>query len=851
MDSLELERELEREAVEAQPKNLVEWSDKYLAADADLTKWPWRGDTWPVAAAEIEAEQGAEMLRLSSAAVEALEVSNSAGKDAPRLHFDVEEGRIVTEEEQRTIDKAAEVVAEARQLEDYAFKEWRNFSTETQFEEQQKAERAAWQEYAAEKAADSDRPEDQIVWASEFVPAADPLKGFSLHASDVEQMHQGGNFPQLLRVSLAALDERQKNGHNCQTGEEIHPLNPDFFHVDQAAGYVVTKEEQQLIERISHGRDDPDPTKPKGTKQTHENTNEKGAQPMIIEGNKLNPCSRSGSSANLAEHLQRTDTNEKAAVLEIRGFASDDLAGAFNEINATAAATRASKAAYHAKINPMKGETLTEEQATAAADKLEKALGFEGQPRALVEHVKDGRQHFHVVWSRIDLEKGKAIDTPENYRTHERVAVELENDFHLTPTPTRAHERKPEQSRPEQNAEKWQYQQAERLQTKTPREQKAEITALYGAAKDGKELQAALADHGYTLARGDKEGILLVVDERGGFASLTRRVEGAKKAEIEAKTADIDRAKLPTLDQARGLVNVKAEQIEQRQGQPADLMEALEKRKYILARASAEDVRTYAKLRETAKEDGFAKLPPELREGQLCAVSKAGRVVFLSERTTGLPADQIKTQLKAVEAASLPDVRLAAATNKMAENLKAEAKTQDHIEGRAADKLRAELSGARLTDQEKRDQIALQKLSKTAAQIEGRAERGALRVIGCTLNKAGAVLDGVAKVAEAILDLFAPPVPRKITPQEMARSKEAFEEYKTQLRAEEKATAALDRISEQVRQDKTLTYADMASLGRASLEELKMRGDDALIAMCRRREEENERDGFGGRRMER
>ena len=36
----------------------------------------------------------------------------------------------------------------------------------------------------------------------------------------------------------------------------------------------------------------------------------------------------------------------------------------------------------------------------------------EGQPRAVVFREKDGRRHAHVVWSRIDAGKMKAINLP-------------------------------------------------------------------------------------------------------------------------------------------------------------------------------------------------------------------------------------------------------------------------------------------------------------------------------------------------------------------------------------------------------------------------------------------------------
>lgn len=40
---------------------------------------------------------------------------------------------------------------------------------------------------------------------------------------------------------------------------------------------------------------------------------------------------------------------------------------------------------------------------------MENKLGLSGQPRAVVFHVKKGREHCHVVWSRIDLDKMRAV----------------------------------------------------------------------------------------------------------------------------------------------------------------------------------------------------------------------------------------------------------------------------------------------------------------------------------------------------------------------------------------------------------------------------------------------------------
>lgn len=558
---------------------------------------------------------------------------------------------------------------------------------------------------------------------------------------------------------------------------------------------------------------------------------------MIIKGNKVNPCRRCGTSRSLAEHLQRTDTNELVEVQELRGFASGDLDGAFAEINGTAAATRAAKAGYHAKINPNLSETLTKEQALEAADALEHELGFDGQPRALVCHVKEGRQHFHVVWSRIDLEKMRAIDTPENFAAHERVARRLERDFELSPV-RGVHGREQDTVRPERNSPEWEYQQADRLKGKSPREQKAEITALYAKAKTGAELQEALAEAGYTLAAGDKKGVYLVVDERGGFASLTRRVEGVKAAEVREKLADLDPKKLPTLDEARGQQTERqaAAEIEEkaRPGQPSskaaaaifaayqdtktapEFMSALSVKSCLLARVSAADEKHYADLREQARESGLTRLPPALKEGECVVVNQYGNALRLTERNTGAKREEIAGRLKELDGQAVPTVAAAMEQNRFAENLKGQAKAQEREERRAT--WEAEHPAGRY-------EKATENLAGISRDIGG----GGVQVVG----GAARLADSVMSMAEKILDLLCPPSPRTITPQEMFRNKEARLEREEQLEAEKKRDAALGRIAESTRRDNCVYAADLYSLSRRDLEMLRDRGDAALADLCR------------------
>ncbi len=47
-----------------------------------------------------------------------------------------------------------------------------------------------------------------------------------------------------------------------------------------------------------------------------------------------------------------------------------------------------------------------------AISDIEIKIDLVGQPRVIVFHEKEGRRHAHCVWSRIDVEKMKAINLP-------------------------------------------------------------------------------------------------------------------------------------------------------------------------------------------------------------------------------------------------------------------------------------------------------------------------------------------------------------------------------------------------------------------------------------------------------
>lgn len=427
---------------------------------------------------------------------------------------------------------------------------------------------------------------------------------------------------------------------------------------------------------------------------------------MVIKG------SARGGAASLAKHLARTDTNEKMEVRELRGVCAEELTDALLEMEAVASGARTKRPFYHASINTRADEILTPEQEQRAIDRLEEELGLKDQARAVVAHVKEGRAHLHVVWSRIDLETMKAIPDSHNYRRHELVARELEREFGHERVQG-AHIEREGVPRPERTPTHAEMMQAERTGL-TPQEAKAAITALWQRTDDGKSFAAALNEEGWILAAGDRRDFV-VVDRHGEPHSLARRVEGAKAAEIRARLADLDRDALPSVAEARALQEERAAREPERDGKgpPANL-----DRDPAVTAGMAWDDRVAAAAIDQAK----------AQEQQEAAARKA---------------EAAKAVLTITPAA----VRADLAAEKAQE--RAEATRARDAAGEARWRERAEDS--------------------RAAAEKPKPEGGAPNVAGGVAKLA----DGVANLAGGVIDFFVDGPPKPPTPAEQERQAEA------------------------------------------------------------------------------
>ena len=140
---------------------------------------------------------------------------------------------------------------------------------------------------------------------------------------------------------------------------------------------------------------------------------------MILKG------SQRAGAKQLASHLLNDRDNDHVTTLELRGFVASDLRGALSECHAISKATKCKQFMFSLSLNPPKHHSAAEADLLAAADKAEKSLGLEGQPRAVVIHEKEGRRHAHVVWSRIDSEKLTAVNLPFYKERLKKLSKEL------------------------------------------------------------------------------------------------------------------------------------------------------------------------------------------------------------------------------------------------------------------------------------------------------------------------------------------------------------------------------------------------------------------------------------------
>lgn len=271
-------------------------------------------------------------------------------------------------------------------------------------------------------------------------------------------------------------------------------------------------------------------------------------------------ASRAGGR-ELANHLLNAEKNETVKIFAVESTVSQNLYGAFQEMEAVSSGTRCKKPLYHLKISPdPKEPALTPEQWQRSIDALKDQFGLKDHAYAAVLHRKYGaahpeilREHLHVVFCRINPDTMLAMHAGHNYRQHELVSRQLEKEFGHARIQG-AHIGREGADRPQRTPPDWMMQQAAKSGVQ-PRDVAATVKQLWKESDSAKSFAASLAWEGFTLAVGRRD--LVVLDRTGDVHTLARCLD-TKVAEIRDRMAGIDRSKLPSVEQAREAIRERS-----------------------------------------------------------------------------------------------------------------------------------------------------------------------------------------------------------------------------------------------------------------------------------------------------
>lgn len=481
---------------------------------------------------------------------------------------------------------------------------------------------------------------------------------------------------------------------------------------------------------------------------------------MILKGNTR------AHGEELARHLMNARNNDSIELAELRGFVASNLSGAFAETEAIASATNCQKYLYSLSINP--SEPMSRAQYAEAIEAIEARLGLADQPRAVVFHVKDGREHAHVAWSRIDDDRMQAVHMAFDRQELRELSRQLARRFgHELPkgiARDRGAERQEQRFNEVSMAEAGQ---AVRSGI-SPEARREAITDAYQKSDNAAAFRSALNEHGYVLAQGDKRGFV-AVDRAGEVHSLTRQIEGARAKDIRAKLKLDGLEGLPSVQQAKEVMaqklrDVAAESLLDGSREPSGA---------LMAQARLEALRDAQKAEWKAVKGAYAAEQETFRSRMKSLQDEAQQSVKTSYRPNWaeLYRQQHQELVQAQAITATPMRRLAAVVTGQAGEL------VDRQAGKVAGAFnfvfRGKTTLAALEHRQRQDRVRLSQQQKKAFQDtrrpledRGRSERGELRAnyqdrmreLGrghdAELDRALQALDGIRESASS------PPVRR-------------------------------------------------------------------------------------------
>ncbi|OIQ19302.1 MAG: hypothetical protein BM557_06245 [Flavobacterium sp. MedPE-SWcel] len=177
--------------------------------------------------------------------------------------------------------------------------------------------------------------------------------------------------------------------------------------------------------------------------------------------------------------------------------------------------------AWHPEQNPQKDHML--DMALGALEHL----GLVDHEAVVVAHSDREHPHVHVITNLVHPEHGKSLSPSYDKLKFSRWAEDYE----------REHGKIYCEERVINNARR---RNGEKIKHREAKAQNSEkIQALYNQAQNTKEFQGLLEQEGYTLAKGNRRGFVLVRQD-GQVHSLSRQLKGQRAKDIKAKLTDAE-----------------------------------------------------------------------------------------------------------------------------------------------------------------------------------------------------------------------------------------------------------------------------------------------------------------------
>ena len=177
---------------------------------------------------------------------------------------------------------------------------------------------------------------------------------------------------------------------------------------------------------------------------------------------------------------------------------------------------------YDPQDNPTQQEMTND-----AIDFMDKVLGLSDHQAIFYGHNDTAHPHIHVMANLVH---------PQTGRTHAPSWSKVKaSDW--------AYEKAQERGIghcPQREINKQKREQGKMVNYQDPHlQQQLTIQHLFMQSDSGKAFAAALEDHGFTLARGDRRGFVLV-DENGKILSLSRQLDSSSRRKVAERFMDIE-----------------------------------------------------------------------------------------------------------------------------------------------------------------------------------------------------------------------------------------------------------------------------------------------------------------------